>query len=287
MIFIVESGSTKSDWVLLGPENSQNVFASPGFNPYFHSADWIEEELKKVDGIMSIADQVSEIYFYGAGCSSDKLNAVVQEGLNRIFKNAKVYVDHDLVACAYATYKGRESISCIVGTGSNSCYFDGKTVSEVVPALGYILGDEGSGSYFGKKLIAAYLYHHLPEHLTKDFFDTYGFTKDALVEKVYCEPNANVFIASFMPFISKHSVEPYFQHMIEEGFRHFMQVHVCCYPNYKSSDLWFVGSIAGIFREALDRAAVSLGIKVTGVCSKPVEGLVDYHLSYVLPLKNN
>ena len=181
MIFIVESGSTKSDWVLLGPENSQNVFASPGFNPYFHSADWIEGELKKVDGIISIADQVSEIYFYGAGCSSDKLNAVVQEGLNRIFKNAKVYVDHDLVACAYATYKGRESISCIVGTGSNSCYFDGKTVSEVVPALGYILGDEGSGSYFGKKLIAAFLYHHLPEHLSKDFFDTYGFTKDALV----------------------------------------------------------------------------------------------------------
>ena len=107
MIFIVESGSTKSDWVLLGPENSQNVFASPGFNPYFHSADWIEGELKKVDGIIYIADQVSEIYFYGAGCSSDKLNAVVQEGLNRIFKNAKVYVDHDLVACAYATYKGR------------------------------------------------------------------------------------------------------------------------------------------------------------------------------------
>ena len=148
--------------------------------------------------------------------------------------------------------------------------------------MGYILGDEGSGSYFGKKLLAAYLYHQLPAHLTADFEATYGLDKDAIVEKVYREPNANVFIASFMPFIAKHSDEPYFQTMIEAGFKHFMEVHVCCYPNYKDADIHFVGSLAGIFRSALDRAAASLGVSVTSVIRKPVEGLVNYHLKYIL-----
>lgn len=288
MVFIVESGSTKSDWVLLDNKNNQSFYSTMGFNPYFHSAEIIASELTKNQDLMSVAQDVSAIYFYGAGCSSDKLNSIVKEGISRVFINAEVHVDHDLVACAYATYQGRNCISCIIGTGSNSCYFDGKVVSEVVPALGYILGDEGSGSYFGKKLIAAYLYHNLPEHLTLDFEISYNLRKDQIIEKVYSEPNANVFIASFMPFISKHSDEPYFQHMIEEGFRHFMQVHVCCYDNYKEADLHFVGSLAGIFREALDRAAASLGLNITSVIRKPAEGLVNYHIKYILnqPIKN-
>jgi N-acetylglucosamine kinase-like BadF-type ATPase len=210
------------------------------------------------------------------------MNQIVENGLSKVFPNAVVHVDHDLVACAYATYLGRPGISCIIGTGSNSCYFDGKVVSEEVPALGYILGDEGSGSYFGKKLLAAYLYHNLPSHLSADFEEMYGLDKEAIVDKVYREPNANVFIASFMPFIAKHSDEPFFQAMIEAGLKHFMEVHVCCYSNYKSVDIHFVGSLAGIFRAALDRAAASLGISVTSVVRKPVEGLVNYHLKYIL-----
>lgn len=282
MIFIVESGSTKSDWVLLDDKNNQSFYSTMGFNPYFHSSELIESELKKNSPMMLVAYEVTQVFFYGAGCSSDKMNAIVKEGLSRVFTNAKIHVDHDLVACAYATFLGRPGISCIIGTGSNSCYFDGKTVSEVVPALGYILGDEGSGSYFGKKLLSAFLYGHLPEHLAKDFKEMYGLDKDTIVDKVYREPNANVFIASFMPFIAKHSDEPYFQNLMEEGFKHFMEVHVCCYPTFKTDDIHFVGSLAGIFRSALDRAAASLGIQVTSVLRKPVDGLVDYHLKYIL-----
>ena len=282
MIFIVESGSTKSDWVLIDDKNNQSFYSTMGFNPYFHSSDLIEAELKKNSPMMLVAYQITDVYFYGAGCSSEKMNDIVRQGLARVFTNAKINVDHDLVACAYATFMGRPAISCIIGTGSNSCYFDGQEVSEVVPALGYILGDEGSGSYFGKKLLSAYLYHHLPSHLSRDFEEMYGMDKDAIVDKVYREPNANVFIASFMPFIAKHSDEPYFQAMIEAGFKHFMEVHVCCYPNYKEADIHFVGSLAGIFRAALDRAAASLGVSVTSVLRKPVEGLVNYHLKYIL-----
>ncbi len=281
MIFIVESGSTKSDWVLLDDKNNQSFYSTMGFNPYFHSAEIIETELKKNSPMMLVAFEITEVYFYGAGCSSDKMNQIVKDGLTRVFPNAKINVDHDLVACAYATYLGRPGISCIIGTGSNSCYFDGKDVSEVVPALGYILGDEGSGSYFGKKLLSSYLYHQLPSHLAADFEDMYGLDKNAIVEKVYLEPNANVFIASFMPFIAKHHDEPFFQTMIEAGFKEFMRVHVCCYDNYKSADLHFVGSLAGIFRSALDRAAASLGLSVTSVIRKPVDGLVNYHLQYI------
>ena len=282
MVLIVESGSTKSDWVLLSPENKQDVYSSMGFNPYFHSSAVIENELRRHAELMSHAEKIQQIYFYGAGCSSSEMNDIVKLGLTNVFTNAHIQIDHDLMACAYATYSGNPSICCIIGTGSNSCYFDGETVSEVVPALGYILGDEGSGTYFGKKLLSAFLYHQLPKHVEEDFVKEYAIDKNEIVNKVYRNENANVYIASFMPFIAKHKDELFFQKMIEDGLRHFIEVHVCCYPNYKDVEINFVGSIASVFRNALDRAANSLDARIGRVVQKPVEGLVSYHLDYVL-----
>ena len=282
MVLIVESGSTKSDWVLLSPENKQEVYSSMGFNPYFHSSSVIENELRRHTELMTQAEKIQQIYFYGAGCSSTEMNDIVKLGLSNVFTNAHIHIDHDLIACAYATYSGNPSICCIIGTGSNSCYFDGKTVSEVVPALGYILGDEGSGTYFGKKLLSAFLYHQLPKHVEEDFVKEYAIDKNEIVNKVYRNENANVYIASFMPFIAKHKDELFFQKMIEDGLRHFIEVHVCCYPNYKDVEINFVGSIASVFRNALDRAANSLDARIGRVVQKPVEGLVSYHLDYVL-----
>ena len=282
MVLIVESGSTKSDWVLLSPENKQEVYSSMGFNPYFHSSSVIENELRRHTELMTHAEKIQQIYFYGAGCSSTEMNDIVKLGLSNVFTNAHIHIDHDLIACAYATYSGNPSICCIIGTGSNSCYFDGKTVSEVVPALGYILGDEGSGTYFGKKLLSAFLYHQLPKHVEEDFVKEYAIDKNEIVNKVYRNENANVYIASFMPFIAKHKDELFFQKMIEDGLRHFIEVHVCCYPNYKDVEINFVGSIASVFRNALDRAANSLGARIGRVVQKPVEGLVSYHFDYVL-----
>lgn len=282
MVLIVESGSTKSDWVLLGPENSQKEYTTMGFNPYFHSSTDVEKELKNHVDLMAIATKIKHIYFYGAGCSNLKMNEIIKLGLSKVFLNAAINVDHDLLACAYATYSGNASISCIIGTGSNSCYFDGVSVSEVVPALGYILGDEGSGTYFGKKLLAAFLYHQLPTHVAADFISEYGVDKESIVNSVYREGNANVYIASFMPFIAKHKEEEIFQKMVEDGLKHFMEVHVCCYPNYKDVEVNFVGSLSSIFRGALDRAAISLGITIGRVVQKPIDGLVAYHKEYVL-----
>ncbi len=287
MIFIVESGSTKSDWVLLDDKNNQTFYSTMGFNPYFHSSEFIEEELRKNADIIGVSNEITRIYFYGAGCSSAELNKVVFDGLKKIFPLAEILVDHDLLACAYATYSGSPEISCIIGTGSNSCYFDGKEVSEVIPALGYILGDEGSGSYFGKKLLAAYLYYQLSPELALDLEETYGVTKSNIISRVYQEPNANVYIASFMPFISKHADHPIFQKMVEAGLKHFMEVHVCCYPNYKEVEVNFVGSIAGIFRTELQLAADSLSIRIGHVIKSPVNGLVDYHINYLIKKELN
>ena len=253
-----------------------------GFNPYFHSADIIEAELKKNTEIMQLAPGIKGLYFYGAGCSSPELNQIVEEGLRRIFVNASILVEHDLLACAYSTYTGNPGISCIIGTGSNSCFFDGQNLLEEVPALGYVLGDEGSGSYFGKQLLAAFLYHHLPAEIEADFIASYQLDKDMIIDRVYREPNANVYIASFMPFIAKHKAHPFFSEMVYNGFKHFMKVHVCCYDNYQSTEVHFVGSLSKIFEKELHQAAADLQIQIASIIQKPVIGLVNYHLKYIL-----
>jgi N-acetylglucosamine kinase-like BadF-type ATPase len=285
MHFIIESGSTKSDWVLVEDKNNQSFFSTMGFNPYFHSTEHIANELRKHQDIMKVAPQIKGVYFYGAGCSSPELNEIVEKGLMQIFPQASILVEHDLLASAYATYQGAPAISCIVGTGSNSCYFDGHNLLEEVPALGYILGDEGSGSYFGKQLLSSFLYHHLPEEIEADFIATYQLDKDMIVDKVYREQNANVFIASFMPFIAKHKAHPFFSEMVYKGFKHFMSVHICCYDNYKETEVHFVGSLSKIFEKELYQAAQELEIVVTSIIQKPVQGLVDYHLKYILHLE--
>ena len=282
MYFIAESGSTKCDWMLVDGKNNQSFCSTMGFNPYFHSSDLIETELKKVEKIAAIASNIKGVYFYGAGCSSEELNATVIAGLEKVFVNAKIIVDHDLLACAYATYSGKPQISCIIGTGSNSCYFDGEQVSEVVPALGYILGDEGSGSFFGKQLIANFLYHRLPKEIEQDFIAVYNLSKDDLIEHVYMMPNANVFIACFMPFIAKHKENPYFKDMVREGFKKFIDVHVTCYNNYKEVEVNFVGSISQIFEQELREAADFYNVTIGSLIRRPAEALVAYHLKYIL-----
>lgn len=282
MYFIIESGSTKSDWVLIDNKNNQSFFSTIGFNPYFHSADNIEAELRKNQDIMQVAESIKGIYFYGAGCSSAELNQIVAHGLRRIFGQATILVEHDLLACAYATYNDKPGISCIIGTGSNSCYFDGLQLLEEVPALGYVLGDEGSGSYFGKQLLCSFLYRELPPEIETDFIATYQLDKDLIVDRVYRQANANVFIASFMPFIAKHKAHPFFSEMVYNGFKHFMKVHVCCYENFKTTEVHFVGSLSKIFEKELFQAAADLHINIASIIQKPIIGLVNYHLKYIL-----
>lgn len=277
MHLIVDSGSTKSDWVLLKGSTNES-FNTMGLNPYFHSEDTVYEAISENLNLFSYRDEVTHLFFYGAGCSSEKLNQIIHGGLSRVFRKAKIVVDHDLKACAYATYENEPSISCIIGTGSNSCFFDGENVVEVVPALGYILGDEGSGAYFGKKLVANYLYHRLPKRINDALKNDMKLTKEDIVRRVYMEPNANVYLASFMKFIFEHADDTFIKEMIYNGFREFVKVHVCCYQDYKNYKVHFIGSIAYLFRDQLSDACDFYNVQMGQVIRKPIDGLISYHV---------
>lgn len=279
MILIADSGSTKCDWGLVNKTGQRiDEFKTMGFNPYFHSSNLIETTLQKQEQVQSIAEEITHVFFYGAGCSSAALNLIVSDALNKVFPHAKVVVDHDLLGAAFSTYDGQPAISCILGTGSNSCFFDGTNLREEVPALGYILGDEGSGSYFGKKLLSSFLYKKLPQPIAQEFWDTYRLTKADIVKNVYNQPHVNVYLASFMRFISERRNEPFFQEMLTDGLREFLNVHVTCFPEYKNVSVHFVGSIAFHFRDLLYIAAIDLGIKIGSVIQQPIDGLIRYHI---------
>ena len=284
MILIVDSGSTKADWRLINQlgENLKD-FSTMGFNPYFHSSDLVETELRKSANVMEIASFVEHVFFYGAGCSSVTLDAIIQEGLNRVFTNANVLVGHDLEACAFATYYGEPEISCILGTGSNSCYFDGEEVTEAVPSLAYILGDEGSGSYFGKRLLQDYFYKLLPEDMAEAFHFEFNLTDKDIVRKVYNEPNANVYLASFMKFIGKFKDHPHVENWMVYGFRHFLKIHVKCYSNWADVKVNFIGSVAFHFRKYLEMACETENVILGDIIKKPIDNLVRYHIEYKIP----
>jgi hypothetical protein len=278
MILIAESGSTKSDWVAVQRQDKA-TFQTIGLNPYFHTSDFMENTILNNQGLYSIRQQVTNVFFYGAGCSSPKLTEVVKNALKRVFKYAEIFVGHDLEACAYATYTGEKAISCIIGTGSNSCLYDGNTVVEEVPALGYILGDEGSGSYFGKKVLADFLYKKLPLELYQDLQKA-GVSHNSIKEHVYMKENANVYLASFMPIIAKHKHLPYVNQMLVNGFKHFLEIHVCCYPNYLTLPVHFIGSVAFSLIDELKQACKEKGITIGQVIKKPLDKLLEYHLNH-------
>ena len=278
MLIIVESGSTKSDWVILNESKDRTYVKTMGFNPYFHDELIISSAIKNNEKLKGVSKKVKQIFFYGAGCSSPELQDIVKTGLSAVFTNADIQVNHDLDACAYATYDGRAAISCILGTGSNSCYFDGERVSEEVPALAYVLGDEGSGSYYGKILLSKFLYKQLPADLHDDFKAQYQLNKEKIMRNVYFRPHANVYIASFMRFMSKHKTHPFVQSTIRVGMRKFMETHVLCFENATDVPVHFVGSIAFYFEDILREVAASLDLQVGVITNKPIEGLIEYHL---------
>ncbi|MFY0672059.1 MAG: hypothetical protein JXQ87_01560 [Bacteroidia bacterium] len=277
MLVVADSGSTKCDWILTDGKEQIEV-STPGYNPMFHSADYIANDLKNYDDILAKAKDVKELYFYGAGCSSDRLKGIAKEGLSKIFPNAKMLVEHDLDGAVYAACHGKPGIACILGTGSNSAYFDGEKIHEEVPALGYILGDEGSGSYFGKQLLSRYLYKQLPAHIQILFEKEFPeLTSDDVFNGVYMKPHANVYLASFMKFLSDNREDRYIQDMVYHGLSRFIDIHIWQYKNFKNVPVHFVGSIAFFFENVLRKAANNHRIQMGRIIRRPVEHLLKYH----------
>jgi len=273
MILVADSGSTKTNWLT----TDGVLMETMGFNPFFHSTDAIYRAICEHDGLYAIRDQVTKIYFYGAGCSSDERNLIVKVGLQKVFSQASIMVDHDLKAAALATYDGRKCIACILGTGSNTCIYDGLEIHSTGAGLGYILGDEASGSYFGRKLLSAYLYGELPETTYDLMRREYSLTKEKILSAVYHEPHANVYMASFAKVLSMSSDKAYIDALLEEGFRDFFRHHVIRVAGYQQLPVHFVGSIAFHFKPILQRVADEYGCTLGVVDKQPVYKLLTHH----------
>jgi N-acetylglucosamine kinase-like BadF-type ATPase len=278
MILIVDSGSTKSDWILVKGPNDNYCFETIGLNPYFVDEKIITDSLSLNQELISVSDQVNSIYFYGAGCSDPVRNKVLSDGLQRVFSKAKVNVYHDVYGSVVATCGDSPGISCILGTGSNACYFDGYKVDDGRPALGYILGDEGSGAYFGKQFLRDVLYQKLPNQMAVAFTEDFGFTKEDIFEKVYQEKRPNAFLASMTHFIAEHKHDPYVSKMLYNGFRDFIETHVCQFKEHKSVPIHFIGSVAFYFQDQLRTVVVDMALEQGKILQKPMIEMLRYHL---------
>jgi N-acetylglucosamine kinase-like BadF-type ATPase len=283
MIAIADSGSTKTDWVILD-QNHRELFRTNtiGFNPYHIDAGTIESEIKKNEDLNKVSNQIRNVYFYGAGCSADFLKETVKNGFKNYFSNAEILVDHDLLAACYAVYRGKPAIVCILGTGSNACYFDGKSLKEATPSLAYILGDEGSGNHMGKKLLHAYFTKKMPKYLADKFHETYHLTISELNVNVYQKPLANAYLATFSKFVHEYKNETFIQNLIYTSMHDFFENQVIPNPEARFSEVNFIGSVAHYYEDIIRSVAADFHLEVGQIVRKPIDNIVDYHKKYIL-----
>lgn len=284
MIAIVDGGSTKCDWVILNTTGKEvSKTETIGFNPNIVSPALIESEIEKNQHLTAIKDDIHHIFFYGSGCGTPENCALIDAILQKIFPSAKILVKEDMTAAAYAAYQGRPAIVCILGTGSNSCYFDGDNVVRELPSLGFLIGDEGSGSALGKQLLRRYFMKKLPQDLHQQFDEVYNLTVSDALRNMYHNPRANAYLANFSKFVFERKSHPYFQNMVYDELKNFFEYQVLPYDNAKEAEINFIGSIAYFYEDILRSAAAELNLKVGTIVQKPIESLVAYHRKYILP----
>jgi glucosamine kinase len=280
MILIADSGSTKTEWVLLNNKQTIAEVYTQGINPYFQGEEQVamivKEELLPSFASIDLSS-IKQIFYYGAGCSTPDKCATVQRPLEQAFQHAVVSVSHDLLAAARAACGTEKGITAILGTGSNSCLFDGTEITANQPSLGFIMGDEGSGGYMGKELLKQFLYSELDETLHASFLNKYPINKEIVLEQVYKKPMPNRYAASFVPFIAQHLQHPQMQELVKDAFAVFFGRHIASYEAFTTYPLSAVGSVAFVFRTQLEEVAKQYSVTLKQVIQKPMEGLIAYH----------
>jgi N-acetylglucosamine kinase-like BadF-type ATPase len=280
MILVADSGSSKTDWLLKQPGHDAIAFRTSGLNPYFLTEKEIVKILQEqaVDMIAHGAE-VKEIYFFGAGCSSPDRHEIVSNALSQLFTKAYISVDSDLLGSAYATCGHDKGLCCVLGTGSNISYFDGEDIHAGQHGLGFILGDEGSGTWFGKALVTDFLYGLMPDDIHTLFNNTYQITKEEVIQNVYQKPGANSYLASFARFLNIIRKKKYGQELINRGLQDFIETNIKSYPEYQQWKCHFVGSIAFVFSAELTALCKSQQINVGKIIKQPINDLLAFILS--------
>lgn len=277
MIVVVDSGSTKSDWVIIDGDTAVPRVKTEGTNPFFQSSEQIdavvrEQLLPHIEGVA-----VTEIHFYGAGCAFPEKIVMVKGVLTHIFPEATVEVGSDLLAASRALCAHEAGIACIMGTGSNSCYYDGAEIVSNVSPLGYMLGDEGSGAVLGRLLVSDYLKKQLPKYLGEEFAKEYPISQTEIMEHVYKRPLPNRFLASFTPFLKRHINDDHIRAIVEGSFTQFVRRNILQYSQARELPIHFVGSIAYHFAPQLDAAIEAHSLKMGAIMQSPMDGLIDFH----------
>jgi N-acetylglucosamine kinase-like BadF-type ATPase len=274
---VADSGSTKTEWCLMDGKQRSTYFTQ-GISPYFQTSVQIEELVRGELLPQMAADRLPEaVFFYGTGCSGEQSVGIVHKALHAIWPKAKISVDTDLLGAARALCGREPGIASILGTGSNSCYYDGHTIVKNNPGLGFILGDEGSGALLGKKVLQYYLYQTFDEEMRFRFDEKFNITQEQILDRVYRGPLANRVLASFAPFLAENRGHYMIENILEDGLNDFFFSHIYKYSESWTAPLHFAGSVAWHFRDILEQLCQLYELQLGRILQNPMDGLAVFH----------
>lgn len=279
MKLIAESGSTKTDWRTIAADGQISQYKTVGFNPYYQTASTIADELR-TNLLPNLPNtNIDEVFYYGTGITNDEKAEVIRQAIRMVFNNVKTIEAHSDMLAAARSLCGREAgIACILGTGSNSCFYDGVNIAFQVPPLGFWLGDEGSGGHLGKQLILSYLHKELPDDLRAKFDKRFG-AKERLeiIENAYQKPYPNRYFASFSKFLFDNRQHPFVYQLVSNAFGLFFEKYLLKYPDYQKYKIHFTGSVAFYYSDILRRITAEKGCTLGVIMESPIAGLTLFH----------
>jgi len=276
-ILIADSGSTKTDWCLIRETKAGEIFQTPGLNPYFLDQKAILDILDKELAPYIYFDKVDQIHFYGAGLGNPANRERLDDVLGETFVRADITIETDMLGAARGMYGREHGIAAILGTGSNSCFYDNGVIAEQFPSLGYILGDDGSGTHLGKQFYRSLLTGMLPEELKNLFALKFHTDRAHILDKIYHQKQANVALASCVPFIIENKQHPFLQSMIRAVFDDFFRMHPAVITDNYQHEWRFTGSVAYFLRDELTETATTYKIRLSSIMKSPIDGLIKYH----------
>ena len=283
MILIADSGSTKTDWRLMEDGKEIGEIKTKGFNPYYQQLEEmiVEIEQQLVPALKSM--DIQKIHFYGAGCSTKERQQKIINALSPYFYNTEITVQSDIIGAARGLCGDQPGIVCILGTGSGSCFYDGSKIAKNIPSLGFVLGDEGSGAWLGKKMVTDYLRGHMPKKSIETIHKKLHIDKEIILEHVNHKPMPSRYLAGFAKFISDNTVQTYFYQLMFDSFTAFAKNYIIRYAHYSDTDFHFVGSVAFHNQEMLKQVSRYIGFSIGNIIKSPIDGLTAYHSKQLIP----
>ena len=281
MILIADSGSTLTDWCLLNADKTINkYFKTAGLNANYLTEFEIYDVLLsefKINLPYPILEKITNVYFYGSGCSTKQKQEKIKTQILKLTPNADVIADHDTLGAAISLCGNNKGIACILGTGSNSCFYDGENIKKTILSLGYLLGDEGSGTHIGKKILYCYLKNKMPQEIKELFYEKYKKQPEDIIIEMYSVGKVGAYFAAFSYFAAENLNFPYIQNIVKECFRDFLQEQVALFDEAKFLPISFVGSIASVFHIELKTVLCEFGYTLGKIIKNPIYGLVEFH----------